>query len=260
MGEVHQFGIAVLVQPVLLEVATVAVLARDGAVAEDDLAMALIAAEVFLVGNRVVEANLVGTQVLPDVAVRAAGDVRVVLAGLEMADETGAFRDGDMVPLNDLGVAAGAAECLSSPQVSQVDFVIEDDPLELDLALEKPFVMAARPETAFVRDFSPRLGLDVELRPVAEDLVEAFELDAQERPDPGRIMALAALDAGMGGLLPALVEGFHIVADGAELVMGCVLGRAGKKQENNEKYARDEKQSLPSGLLLRLCFHRGRVG
>src|SRR4030042_4956994 len=132
--------------------------------------------------------------------------------------------------------------------------MVENDRLELGPAFEESLVMAAHPETALVRDLGPGLGLDIEFCRVAEDLVEAFELDPQEGPHPRRIVALAALDARMSGLLPALVEGLHVVAYGAEIVMGSVLGRAGEKQENEDKYHKGEEQFLLPGLLFRVYF------
>src|SRR4030042_1281600 len=137
--------------------------------------------------------------------------------------------------------------------------MVENDRLELGPAFEESLVMAAHPETALVRDLGPGLGLDIEFCPVAEDLVEAFELDPQEGPHPRRIVALAALDSGMGGLLPALVEWLHVVAYGAKLVLGSVLGRACEKQENEDKYPEGDEQSLLPGPLFRLYFFLGRV-
>jgi len=226
----HQFGVVVLLQPDLFEVAAVAVFAGNRAVAEDDLAVALVAAEVFLKDDRMIETHFVRAQVFPEMAVGAAGDLGVVLAGLEMADETAAFRYRDVVSLDDLGVTAGAAQLFAPSQVSQVNLVVENDRLELDPPFEEPFVMASHPETALVRDLGPGLGLDIELCPVAEDLVEALELDPQEGPHPRRIMALAARYSRLGGLLPPLIEGLHVVADGAAFVLGSILGRAGEKK------------------------------
>jgi len=240
----HQVSVAVLLQPVIFEVAAVAVFAGNGAVAEDDLAVTLVAAEVFLKDDRMVEARFIRAQVFPEMAVGAAGDLGIVLAGLEMADEAAAFRHRNVVSLDDLGMTARAAQLLAPSQVSQVDLVVENDRLELDPALEEPFVMASHPETALVRDFGPGLGLDIELCPIAEDLVEAFELDPEEGPHSWRIVALAALDAGMGGLLPALVEGLHVVAYGAELVLRSVLCRPGEKKEYEDKYPEGDEQSF----------------
>jgi hypothetical protein len=248
----HQVGVAVLVQSVVFEVAAVAILPGDSAIAQDNLAVALVAAEVFLKDDRMVETHFIRAQAFPEMAVGAAGDLGVVLAGLEMADEATALRHGDVVSLDDLGMAARAAQLLAPSQVSQVDLVVEDDRLELDPAFEESFVMASHPETAFVRDLGPGLRFDIELCPVAEDLVEALELDPEEGPHSRRVVALAALDSGMGGLLPALVERLHVVANGAELVLGSVLGRPGEKQENENKNPEDDEQSLLRDLLLRL--------
>jgi hypothetical protein len=221
--------------------------------------MALVAAEVILKDDRVVKPRSFRTQVFPDMAVRAAGDLGVVLAGLKVADEAAAFRHRDVVSLDDLGMTARAAQLLAPSQVSQVDPVVENDRLELDPAFEEPLVMASHPETALVRDLGPGLGLDIELCPVAEDLVEAFELDPQEGPHPRRIVALAALDARMSGLLPALVEGLHVVAYGAELVLGSVLGQAGEKKEYEDKNTEGDEESLLPGLLFWLYFFLGWV-
>jgi hypothetical protein len=176
-----------------------------------------------------------------------------------MADEAAALRHRDVVSLDDLGMTAGAAQLLAPSQVLQVDLVVEDDFLKWDPAFENPFFMASRPETAFVRDLGPGFGLDIELSPIAEDLVEAFELDPQEGPHSRRVVTLAALDSGMSGLLPAFVEGLHVVADGAEIVMGSVLGRAGEQQENEDKHPEGNEQSLLPGPLFRLRFLRGRA-
>jgi hypothetical protein len=181
-----------------------------------------------------VETQLVRTQVFADVAVRAAGDIRIVVAGFEMADEAGAFGDRDVVSLDDLGVAACAAEFFPSHQVSQVNLVVEDDSLESDPAFEESRIVAALPEAAFVRDLRPGFGFDIEFCPVAEDLVEALQLDPQEGADPRRIMAGAALDVGVLGLLPALVERFHVVTSGAKLGVRCVFRRAGEKEKDED--------------------------
>jgi hypothetical protein len=191
-----------------------------------------------------VEPRFVRTQFLPEMTVGAAGDIRVVFARLEMADETAALCDRDVISLDDLGMTARTAQLLPSTEILQVDFVVEDDFLEWDAAFEDSFLMAARPQAALVRDFGPRFGLDVELRPVAEDLVEAFQLDSQEGPHAGRVMALAALDSRMGGFFPALVEGLHVMADRTELVVGRVLGRPGEKEKDKNKYSEDDEPSF----------------
>jgi hypothetical protein len=193
------------------------------------------------------------------VAVGAAGDLGVVLAGLEVANEAAAFCHRDVISLDDLGMAARATQLLASAKVRQMNLVVKDDFLERDPSFEESFVMAPRPETAFVWDLGPGLGLDIEFCPVAEDLVEAFELDSQKGPDPGRIMALAAFDSGMGGFLPALVERLHVMADGTELMMGGVFGRAGEKKENEDKYPEDDEQPFLPGLLFRLLLFWRKV-
>ena len=79
-----------------------------------------------------------------------------------MADKTGAVRDCNVLSLDDLGMAACAAELLPSLQVSEMNFVVKYDLVEADLPFQKPFVMTPFAETAFVRNLGPGLGFQVE--------------------------------------------------------------------------------------------------
>jgi hypothetical protein len=233
MRRMDQVGVAVLIQPRAFEMAFVAILTGHLAVTDDDLAVALIAAEAFLEDHFVVESRcLVRGQILPDMTEGTIFGLRKLIALLEMADEAGALGDGDVRALDDLRMAACAAQPFPPPQVGEMDLMIKDDVLEFDPALEEPFLMAARPQAALIGDLGPGLGLHVEFRPVAEDLVQAFQFHPQKGPEPRRIMAGAALNVGVGRFLPALVEGFHVVADRTEVGSRREFGYARKKKQN----------------------------
>ena len=121
--------------------------------------------------------------------------------------------------------------CLAPLEVGEVGLVVEDDRLELDLALEEPLVVAALLEAALVLDLGPGLGFQVELRPVAADHDQAFHLGLDGVADAGRVMAGLALDRAVGRGLPALVERLHIMADRAELRRGGQLDRGDEDRE-----------------------------
>jgi hypothetical protein len=118
MRRVHQVGVIISGHAVVLVVAFEAVLAGNGPIADDDLAVTLVATEIVLKDDRMIKTRFIRAQVFPDMAVRAAGDLGVVLAGLEMADEAAAFRHRDVVSLDDLGMTARAAQLLAPSQVS----------------------------------------------------------------------------------------------------------------------------------------------
>ncbi len=112
-------------------------------------------------------------------AVCAFADLRIMLAFFEVTDKTGAVGYGDVFSLDDLRMTAGAAKLLAPPQVGEMDFVVEDDFIELHPAFQKPFVMAALPEAGFIRDLGPRLGFQVEFGPVSPDLKDSLNLGSQ---------------------------------------------------------------------------------
>lgn len=110
VDRVHQVGISVPVEAVWLEMALVAVFPRHSPIAYDDLAMALIASPLALVNSGMVKPGVLGRgQARLVMAVGAATDFRIMLARLEMAEETAALCDGNVLTLNDLRVAARAA-------------------------------------------------------------------------------------------------------------------------------------------------------
>jgi hypothetical protein len=116
------------------------------------------------------------------VAVGAGGDLRIEFAFFKVTDKTGAFGDGNMLALNDLGMAAGASQFFASLQVGEVDFVVKDNRLIFDLSLEKSFVMASFAEAAFIGDLGPGPGFQIEFGPVSPQLHQSFDLRPEERP------------------------------------------------------------------------------
>ena len=81
----------------------------------------------------------------------------VMLTFFEMADKAGTVGDCDMFSLNNLRMAACASELLASFEVSKVDFMVEDDFVKFDLALENSLIVTSLSEAGFIGNFSPGL-------------------------------------------------------------------------------------------------------
>jgi hypothetical protein len=214
----HEVCIVVLVQPVFFEMAFIAVFPGNDAVAHDDLAVALVTVKPVAEDRSViVPGGLFGNKLVFFMAVAAVADLRVMFAFFKMADEATAFGDRDVLTLDDLRMAARAAEFLSPFEVAEVDLVIESDLFETHLAFENPLIVAAFLKAVFVLDFRPGLGFEVELGPVAADHDQALHLGPKSRPQPRRIMADFALNLLVGRGLPALEKRLHIMTDRTEL-------------------------------------------
>ena len=239
VGVVDEHGVGVLVQALLLEVALVAVFPGHGPVAHDHLAMALVAFEIVGEDRGVVVAGRVRGQRVLFVAVRAGADLGRVLGLLEMAEETAALGDRDVLALDDLGMAARAAELLAPFQVGEVGLMVEGDRFELHRSFEEPPVVAAFLEAALVLDLGPGLGFQIELGPVPADHDQAFHFGLESVGDPGRIMADLAFDGLVGGGLPALVERLHVMADRAELGCGRQLDRGDEDHDQDPQGDQD---------------------
>ena len=180
MSQVHEVCIVVFSQPLCFHVALEAVFSRNLAVSKDGVAVAFVAFEPAVKHQRmVVSGGFLRNKILAAVAVCAFADFRIMLAFLEVTDETGAVGHGDVFSLDDLRMTAGAAKLLASPQVGEVDFMVEDDFIELHLAFQKSFVMAALPEAGFIRDLGPGFGFQVEFGPVSPDLKDSLDLCSQ---------------------------------------------------------------------------------
>src|SRR4030042_4869220 len=117
-----------------------------------------------------------------------------------------------MCALDDLGMAARAAQLFAPLEIVEGDLVVQGDLPELDLALEESPIVAARTDTALVLDLRPGLGFHVEARPVAPDHDQTLDLRPDERFHAGRVMTDLALNVLVRRCLPALEEGRHVVA------------------------------------------------
>jgi hypothetical protein len=255
MVQMDEVRIIVFFETLSFEVALVAVFPGNGAITDDCPAVAFVAIAAVGEDDGVVAARLAGRgQLLPRMTVGALADRRVGFALFEMADKTGAFRDRDVLSLDDLGMAARTAEALSPSEVGQVDLVVKDDLFELDLPLEKAFFVAARPEAALVRNFGPGLGFKVKLGPVTAQLHQAFHFGPEKVFYARRIMTGAAGDVAMGRCLPALIKSLHIMTGRTEPGSGRELGRDDQKDEKTgEAPPQDQKPHLCP--LLHLIMH-----
>ncbi len=141
-----------------------------------------------------------------------------------------------MGALNDLGVAAGAAQVLAATHLTQVVGMIESNPRVVDLTLELPLRMTAGSQAGGVLDLRP--GLDaVGACDVLHDLVGGLDLAHRLGFDAGRVVALDALHRVVGGAGPGIVVGLHDVAVSAEAGLAAVLDepdRADRSQDDQE--------------------------
>lgn len=90
-------------------------------------------------------------------AVRAIARLRVMLALLKVTDEAGALGHGYVFSLDNLRMAACAAEAFATLQVREVNFMVEDNFFEFLPALKKPFIMTSLTKAGFVRNLGPWL-------------------------------------------------------------------------------------------------------
>jgi hypothetical protein len=91
-----------------------------------------------------------------------------------VADEARTLGHCDVLALNNLGMAARAAKPFASSQISEMNFVVEDDFFKFDLAFQQSFLMASGAETTLIRDFGPRLGFQVKLGPITAELHQSL--------------------------------------------------------------------------------------
>jgi hypothetical protein len=136
MGRMHQVSIAVLFEPVSLPVALVAVLPGDCSIAHDDIAVTFVTCKLLFKYQRVViPGDLFTNQVFFSMAVSAFGNTGIKFALFEMTYETGAFRDSDVLTLNNLRMTACALELLSAFEIRKMNCVVENDFVEPNLSL-----------------------------------------------------------------------------------------------------------------------------
>jgi len=194
MHRVNKARVVIFFQAVRFEVTLIAVLPGHDPVADDNLAVAFVARESFVEDGRMIVANLVLNEVVLFVAVGAGADLGKIFSFFEMAEEAAALRHRDMLALDDLRMAARAAELFAAPKIGEMGLMVEGDGLELHLAFEEPLVVATLLETALVLDLSPGLGFEIELGPVTADHDQTFHLGFNSVPNPRRIVTDLALD------------------------------------------------------------------
>jgi len=169
---------------------------------------------------------------------------------LEMTEATGGGRHREMLALDDLGVAGGAAEFLAAAEIPQVLLVVEanatvrHDPQPL-------LQVAALPGTRRVLDLRPGF-LFVGPGDVLHHLIRRLDLSHGFRFDPRSVVTLDARNHVVGGVLPGLVVRFHVVAVVAEPWLGRILQesyRSCSAQDAHDHCSLDqEDQPTPSFL------------
>ena len=80
----------------------------------------------------------------------------VMFTFFEVANKAGAISNCNVFTLNNLGMAARAAESFASFQISKVNFVIKGNFFIFRHSFQEPLFVTTFPKTTFVRNFSPR--------------------------------------------------------------------------------------------------------
>lgn len=135
--KMHQVGVLVFSKTLLLPVAFIAVFPGDIAVPHDHMAVAFVTAVAFLENYGVIVAGgIVPDQLVLGMAVGALRNLGIVLTLLKMADKAGAGCHGYVLPLYDLGVAAGTLQLFPPPQVFEMNLMVKNDIFEIHLAFK----------------------------------------------------------------------------------------------------------------------------
>jgi hypothetical protein len=204
----------------------IAALLGDVAIALDDVVVAEGALHAQALHVSVIEGeSRGGDELLWDfVTQRAARGALVELCIFEMTQEARALRDGDVLPLNYLGVAARAAQFLLAAHLEQMGPVIKEHVLEDFAAHQEALFVAAGAQARLVGDLSPRVS---PVRPgeVFDDHGEGFVFLLKFCGDPRRDVALDAGDIVVRRGLPRFIVGLHDMARPAERRLGAGLHR-----------------------------------
>lgn len=156
MGRMHEVSIVVFFQPVSFPVTFVTIFPGDIPVSDDGVTVALVAFESFFKNKgMVVSGSVFRSKIFLAVAVGALADIRIVLTLLEMTDKASAVGHSYVLALDNLGMAARAAEEFSPFQVFEVNFVVKYDFEKIHPPFQESLVMAAFAETGFIWNFSP---------------------------------------------------------------------------------------------------------
>jgi hypothetical protein len=156
------------------------------------------------------------------VAARAPGEGLAFGPSPEMAQETGALRDRDVISLHDLRVAARAPQLFAAPKSREVMPMIEPHAEKRQLALQLASRVASGTQARRVLDLSPRLS-PVRARDVLHDLVRRLHFAHRLRFDPRGVVALDAGHVMVRGGRPGIVVRLHVVAIGAEAGLRRVI-------------------------------------
>ncbi|MDH5385320.1 MAG: hypothetical protein OEY18_11485 [Candidatus Aminicenantes bacterium] len=200
MPGMHEICIIIFLKSLLFPVAFVTVLPGDFTISNNGIAVAFVTGETVIKHQGVViTKRSFPNQCLFSVTVVTVVDLRIMLTLLEMTNKARTFGNGDVFSLDNLGMAACALKLFSSFEVCKMDFMVKGDFIELHLAFEESFFMAALPEAAFVSNLSPGFGFDIEFGPVPSDHDQPFDLFPQFRLDAParRIVAHAAFEITM---------------------------------------------------------------
>ena len=197
--------------------ARVAALARHIAAAFDDALVAQDAVHPEALHVSVIErqASRGDDLVRHGVAERATPGAMVQRRILEVAQETRAGCHRDVLPLNDLRVAAGTTQLLAAAQLGQVRLMIEENFAVQLTPEQQAFGVAAAAQATAVGHVAPRFAA-VGARKVAGHHRQCFDLFWISDCDPRRNVALHASDIAMRGVLPRLVVRPHVVTGPTE--------------------------------------------
>jgi len=158
MGGMHEVRVIEFVEPVHFPMAFITVFSGDFTIADDSLAVAFVAFKSVVKNRGVIKpGSFFGNQFFFMMAVVTFPYIRIMITFLKVTDKAGAFCNSNMLPLNNLGMTARAAELLPSFEISEVNFMVKGNPLELHLPFQKSFLMTSAAKTALVRNFSPGL-------------------------------------------------------------------------------------------------------
>jgi hypothetical protein len=132
---VHEIRIVILLQSFPFPMALITVFPGDFSISNDCIAVTFVASEISIENKGVVEScGFAIDQSFFCVAMGAIVNLGIVCTYLEMADETGAFGNGNVLSLDYLGVTACALKAFSPFKVFEMDFVVEGNILKTNLS------------------------------------------------------------------------------------------------------------------------------
>ena len=149
-----------------------------------------------------------------------------------VTDEAIRLVNGQMFPLDDLGVAARASKVHIPSQITQVFPMGESHILIHHILLEIFDSMTSPLEATGVANLCMRPARPLSGDEIGERYLTIHPLAFQMIPKPGLVMALCAGHLPVAGNLPGLDIDAHLMAEAAE---GRAFRKFKKRPENNEK-------------------------